>query len=232
MTKLRNRDLLLPYALPFMAYLAIASVPLSWLGDSQAASYALRITAAAAALYWGARHYVSLLGPRSTAGSVGAGALAGVIGIALWLTLLLPFVDDNAAAPWPAAGFALRLIATSLLVPVFEELLMRGYVLRVAVLWDRARRAGVPDPLVAAMDRDSIEDVEPGAWTPLAVAISTVLFAVGHTPAEWPAACAYGALMAGLWIVRRDLLSCVIAHAVTNAGLALYVLQSGQWALW
>ena len=88
------------------------------------------------------------------------------------------------------------------------------------------------DPFGHALHERSIGDVRPGAWTPLALALSSVLFALGHAPAEWPAALAYGALMAGLWIVRKDLLSCITAHAVTNASLALYVSVSGEWALW
>jgi hypothetical protein len=38
--------------------------------------------------------------------------------------------------------------------------------------------------------------------------------------------------MAALWIVRKDLLSCIVAHAVTNLGLGLYVRATGSWALW
>jgi hypothetical protein len=43
---------------------------------------------------------------------------------------------------------------------------------------------------------------------------------------------AYGFLMAGLWIGRKDLLSCVGAHATTNATLAAYVRLTGHWTLW
>ena len=93
----------------------------------------------------------------------------------------------------------------------------------------RRARAGSKDPLGDALHDRSIRDVAPGAWTPAALAISTIAFAAGHAPGEWLAASAYGLLMAGLWIWRKDLLSCVVAHGVTNATLALWVLQSGQW---
>jgi hypothetical protein len=101
-----------------------------------------------------------------------------------------------------------------------------------AVQWDEARRAGSRDPLGDALHERSVLDVAPGAWTPAAVAISTVAFAAGHAPGEWPAALAYGLLMAGLWIGRRDLLSCVVAHAATNASLAWWVHRTGEWTLW
>jgi hypothetical protein len=58
------------------------------------------------------------------------------------------------------------------------------------------------------------------------------VFAGGHAPVEWLAAFAYGLLMCGLWIVRGDLVSCVCAHAVTNAALAVYVFETRRWAVW
>ena len=38
--------------------------------------------------------------------------------------------------------------------------------------------------------------------------------------------------MAALWIARKDLLSCVVAHAVANLALALWVWTSGRFELW
>jgi SRSO17 transposase len=34
------------------------------------------------------------------------------------------------------------------------------------------------------------------------------------------------------WILRKDLISCIVAHAVTHIGLALYVYYFGHWELW
>ena len=112
---------------------------------------------------------------------------------------------------------------------------MRGFVLRFALQWDLARRdpgAAGADPLGVALDQRSIGDVTPGAATPLAVLISTLLFMAGHGLEQYPAAFVYGILMASLWIVRGDLLTCVTAHAVTNTALALYIRASDAWTLW
>lgn len=224
-----NRRLLVPYALPYVAYVGVASIPAEYLGP--AANYALRIALTAAALAWAWRSYVSLRGPGSPAGSVGVGVLAGLAGTLLWVALKAPLVEDGGEPP-PEAAFWLRVLASSTLVPVFEELLMRGYVLRGALQWEQASRAGARDPFGEAFDRSSIDDVGPGMATPIAVAASTALFTLGHATPEWPAAMAYGFLMAGLWIGRKDLLSCVVAHATTNATLAAYVRLTGHWTLW
>jgi len=38
--------------------------------------------------------------------------------------------------------------------------------------------------------------------------------------------------MCVLYIIRKDLLSCMVAHGTTNFGLALYVYYTGHWQLW
>jgi membrane protease YdiL (CAAX protease family) len=124
------------------------------------------------------------------------------------------------------------LLAAGALVPLAEELLMRGYVLRLLVLWEREGGSAWRGAFGRAFDSGSVHALEPGAWTPLAVVGSTLVFAAGHAPEEWLAATAYGLLMASLWIVRKDLLSCVLAHAATNVALALYVGTTGRWELW
>ncbi len=225
----RNRDLLLPYLLPYVAYMGVATLLPG--PDQRAMSYALRIAACGAALVWGWRRYLPLRGPGSTAGSVGMGLGVGLLGTALWIALLTPFAAP-AGSGWDPTAFALRVVAGCALVPLAEELLMRGYLLAVLVQWQRARRAGEADPLRHTLASRSIAELEPGDWTWLALLLSSLVFAAGHAPAEWPAALAYGLLMGGLWIVRRDLLSCVIAHAATNATLAFTVLATGRWELW
>ena len=38
--------------------------------------------------------------------------------------------------------------------------------------------------------------------------------------------------MALLWMRRKDLLTCITAHAVTNLTLAAYVAATGNWHYW
>jgi membrane protease YdiL (CAAX protease family) len=223
-----NRQLLLPYLAPYFAYVLVATLAADRV--PREVDYAARMVVTSAALIWAWRFYVPLRGPRSAATSIALGAGAGLVGLALWIALLAPFVEGGEA--WEPGAWGLRALAATTLVPVFEEQLMRGYVLRFAIQWDRARSAGAGDPFGVALDKSSIADIEPGAWTWTALLISSGVFALGHLQAEWPAALAYGFLMAGLWIWQRDLLTCVVAHAVTNASLALYVRATGSWALW
>jgi len=224
-----NRDLLVPYFLPYLAYTGVATLAAGQL--SREWDYALRILATSLALAWSWRSYVSLRGPGSTAASVAAGVLAGLVGLGVWIGLLAPFVEPHSEA-WSAGAIGLRILAACTLVPLFEELAMRGFVHRIVLQWQRNRAAEVPNPSAQTLDRDSIESVEPGDWSVAAVLVSAALFAAAHSPSEYPAALAYGILMSSLWILRKDLLSCVVAHAVTNLALAGYVVQTGHWQFW
>jgi membrane protease YdiL (CAAX protease family) len=224
----RNRQLALPYLLPYALYVALASVPPSWLGRE--ASYAARLVVVGATLAWAWRRLRPLTGPRAPLVSVAAGVAAGLLGTVVWVALLAPFVGPG--DPWGDTAFWLRFVAAGALVPVFEEVAMRGYVLRFLVQWQEARRAGADDPFGEAWERRSIRDAPPGAATLAAVLLSSAVFALGHAPAEMPAAFAYGALMAALWIVRKDLLSCIAAHATTNVSLALWVRATDAWGYW
>jgi hypothetical protein len=224
-----NWAVLFPYVLPYFLYVGVLSIPESAM--PRAWSYVLACVASAAGIAWGWRWTRALTGPRSPAVSVLVGIAGGVFGTALWIAIKSRFYEAGGEA-YPPAEFWARFAASATVVAVFEEKLFRGLVLLGAVQWDEARRAGSKDPLGDALHDRSIRDVAPGAWTPAAVAISTIAFAAGHNPGEWPAAIAYGLLMAGLWIWRKDLLCCVVAHATTNATLALWVRHSGQWTLW
>jgi uncharacterized protein len=225
-----NHKLLVPYAAPYFAYVLIATVAERFV--PMEVNYLLRIIIVSATLLWARKWYFLFKGPKSPAVSVFVGVVAGVAGLILWIVLLTPFASGADAKPWTNSAFALRLLSAGFLVPIFEEVLMRGFVFRLALQWDEARKSKAKDALQTAFDERSVNDVQQGAWSWAAVIISTLAFTSGHTVPEWPASIAYGLLMAGLYIYRKDLLSCIVAHAVTNIALAFYVFYTGKWYLW
>ena len=225
---LPNSGLLLPYLLPYLLYVGAAQLD-EVLGREW--GYLARIALCGAALAWARPRLCSLLGPRSAWASAVIGLAVGLAATVLWVALLAPFVEQGAGA-WSEREFGVRLLAAGAVAPLAEELLMRGYLLRLLVIWERERRVIKRGAFDRAFHARSINALEPGAWTPLAVLGATIVFAAGHAPEEWLAASVYGLVMATLWIVRRDLLSCVLAHAATNVALALYVISSGRWELW
>jgi len=107
---------------------------------------------------------------------------------------------------------AVRVLESVLLIPVLEELFWRGWLMRYLI-------------------RADFESVPLGRYTPLSFWVVALLFASEHGP-YWEVG-----LVAGVaynwWLVRtRNLADCMLAHAVTNALLAGYVLVFGQWQYW
>jgi uncharacterized protein len=194
--------------------------------------YTIRILLTSVLLIAFRKRYRSLAGPRGRAGSIGLGVVAGLIGVVLWIALILPFHNARDGDALALQAFLFRVTAAALLVPFVEELLMRGYILGVITQWQQAKRSGVKSAFDDVLDHQSVNHLAPGAATLLAVVGSSIAFMVGHATYQWPAAFAYGLLMAGLWIVRRDLLAPITAHAVTNLLLYIYIFVTGTWGLW
>ena len=106
----------------------------------------------------------------------------------------------------------LRTLTSTALVPVFEELFWRSWLMR---WWIK------PDFQTVAL----------GQYAPRAFWSVAVLFAAEHGP-YWEIGLAAG-VMYNWWLVRcRQLGDCILAHAVTNGLLSIYVLSAGQWRYW
>jgi CAAX prenyl protease-like protein len=122
--------------------------------------------------------------------------------------------DGAASAPHAISAVFIffRAAGSALLVPVVEELFWRAFLMRWLVnhqFWTV--------PLG--------HYVRPAFW------LTVLLFAVEHGP-HWEVGLAAGAAY-GWWMVKtRSLGDCILAHAVTNAALAAYVLTAGKWEYW
>lgn len=184
--------------------------------------YMAKIVLVTIAAIWASRSWRSSLkvdGP-----SMVWGLLAGVVGLGVWLameTLPYPRLGERSAFnPFTAiaepgmrsAFIAIRFFGLAALVPVIEEVFWRGFGLRYAV------------------DQDRWSELPQGTMTPVTVAIVSAVFALAHP--EWLAAFVYGTLMA--LVLRRTgkLGSCLVAHAVTNLMLGIWVVSRGAWHLW
>ena len=115
--------------------------------------------------------------------------------------------------PALAYGFlATRFIGLALIVPIIEELFLRGFVMRY-----------LTDP--------DWWKVTLGAITPTAIAITTALAMAMH-PAELFAELVWFSSVTLLMLRTRNLWDCVVAHGVTNLLLGIYVVATGEWHFW
>lgn len=106
----------------------------------------------------------------------------------------------------------MRVLRAAVLVPIVEELFWRGWLMRWII-------------------RHKFEEVPLGTYAPAAFWITAALFALEHGP-YWEVGFLSGAVY-NWWMVRVKRVSdLVLAHSVTNACLAAYVLATGRWEYW
>ncbi len=105
-----------------------------------------------------------------------------------------------------------RFSLLSLIIPICEELFLRGWLVRYVEdpQWETVRLSNV-------------------GWRGC---LAVIIYAVLTHPAEAVAAIVWFSLVSWLMIKTGKFWNCVAAHAVTNLLLGLYVLWSQQWQYW
>ncbi len=106
---------------------------------------------------------------------------------------------------------AIRIAGSSLIVPIFEELFWRSFILRYII-------------------RPEYYQVKLGTFTWPSFLISSLLFGLEHH-------FILAGIMAGLFYniilyKTKNLYYCIIAHAITNFTLCIYVISTGSWHFW
>jgi CAAX prenyl protease-like protein len=210
----------------FIAFLAAESfLPSAAAGQEGATSGSwltvIRGAAIALALLWFWRAYSELRFPAAVAPAQWLLAVGAGLGVfLLWVT-----VDADWAVLSRSEGFAplrpdggvdwskalLRLAGLALVVPVMEELFWRSLVLR----W---------------IERHDFLALEPRRVGARAFLIATALFAVEHE--RWFAGAVAGAAYGALYMLSGNLWVPIVAHAVTNGALGLWVLGTRNWQFW
>jgi uncharacterized protein len=157
-----------------------------------------------------------------------ASALTGLAVFAIWIApdLLFPgyrghwmfhnpLTHPGPGSPaLPPKGVFLwfRIAGSALLVPVVEELFWRAWLMRRLI-------------------SPNFDQVALGAFTAYSFWLTAILFASEHGP-YWEVGLAAG-IAYNWWMVRtRSLADCILAHAVTNACLACYVVLGSEWQYW
>lgn len=191
----------------------------------------LQILIAAGLLVWFRkiylRHFPLKLSPWSV--------VVGVVGIVAWVGICDLEIEQRAlqwvgfsgagsarpsfnpfvhlpTAEWQIAFLIPRILLLAIIVPIIEELFLRGWVVRF-----------VHDP-----------DWETVSLTHLswAAIIAPAVYGVATHPGEAIAAIVWFSLVTWLMLKTGNLWDCVVAHAVTNLLLGGYVIWFSQWHLW
>jgi exosortase E/protease (VPEID-CTERM system) len=177
-------------------------------------AYPLRVLTVTAALFLGRRYYRDL---RLTGSWAAAGV--GVLVFAFWMALE-PFQGksqssapplDGLSGPTAAFWMGARLLGSIVIVPLAEEIAFRGYLARRLVSTD-------------------FRTVPVGWITPISFVVTSTLFGALH--GRWVAGVFAGAAYHLAAWRRGELGDAVVAHSVTNALLAAFVVTTQSWSYW
>ena len=213
-----------PYVAPMALFLLLTTLEGYVPPGLYPAAYIAKVAAVTVALLACAKAWKGEV--RFDARMLAVGVAVGLAGLLLWLGIdrVTPPLkllgaraafDPNtaiASEAMRAAFVGVRLFGLAVVVPVMEEVFWRSFLLRFAT------------------DQDRWWSLPLGTFSWMAFAIVAVLFALAHP--EYLAALAYAALMALLLRVTKSLFACIVAHAVTNLALGVYILSTGAWNLW
>ncbi len=219
------RARVLPFA-TYIAFIVLADLlgRAGWSAHELRWLYPVKIAVVAGMLAWYWRQYGELrgelrlgrLGPLALAAALAAGVLVFVLWISLnapWMRLGTPGAGyvplNDGQIDWLLAG--LRVAGAALVVPPMEELFWRSYLMR----W---------------LESPDFEKVDPAGVKWVGFVITVILFAIEHE--LWLAGIVAGAAYSLLYMRLRNLWAPILAHAVTNGMLGLWIIFTANWTYW
>jgi uncharacterized protein len=107
----------------------------------------------------------------------------------------------------------LRFLRLVVVVPLLEEIFWRGFLLRYLIAED-------------------FLSVPFGMFSWRSFVVVTLGFGLSHFPADWPVALMTGALYNLVAYRTKNLAACILAHALTNFALGLWIVGTKQWGFW
>ncbi len=191
-----------------------------WEANDLRLLYAVKIAVVAGLLWLMRSAYSELRWPIGTSFRTWVVAIvAGIVVFVAWINLTADWMvmgesvgfdprDDN-EIDWFLV--VVRLIGAALVVPVMEELFWRSFLMR----W---------------IDHPNFLSVNPAHVGLKAFFITAALFAVAHN--LWLAGFFAGIVYNLLYMRSGTLWSPILAHAITNAILGIWIVSTGNWGFW
>jgi CAAX prenyl protease-like protein len=214
---------ILPYAI-YLVFLALEQLlapqgAVGWAGVDVRWLYPAKAVTVALALLWLWPRYEELRQrPRWAPALLAVAAGIGVWW--LWISLDHGWVtlgESQGFDPRATDGHivmtlaAFRMFGAVLVVPVMEELFWRSFIMR-------------------RLSNQEFLAVTPSSVRLTSLLLTALLFGFQHH--LWLAGIIAGIVYGGLFVRTGNLWVPIIAHAVTNGALGVWVLASGQWRFW
>lgn len=211
----------LPYALPFGIFLLLTE-PARFFPSLVPLLYITKTILVGSLLWFWRDRYSDDFSVRLSIGDWLTATACGLLVLVIWIAPEHYFHKPGVGAgfdPYSLADsqnsaiglIAIRLIGASLVVPVMEELFWRSFLMRYLIN---------PD----------FRTVPVGTFTWFSFLGVAVLFGLEH---DKIVVGIIAGLIYGLLLIRqKNLKGVIVAHGVTNLGLGIYVLVTGNWMFW
>jgi hypothetical protein len=207
-----------PYVFPFALFITLSLVGQQF-EPGIYIMYPIKTVAVAASLWYFRKSYTELKQKLSLL-STALAVVVGLIVFAIWILPegYYPLLGDSEFNPYKFEKQPLvitlvvfRLIGAALVVPVFEELFWRSFVIRWII-------------------SSEFKQVPLGKFTWVSFGLTVVFFGIEHH--HWLPGLFAGAIYNALLYKTKNLWPCIVAHSVTNLVLGFYVLYTRQWGFW
>ena len=209
---------MLPYIIPFAIFIGFGLIG-SQFENGAYFIYPIKTVAVAIALYVYRKNYVELY-QKIAVKSIFIACFVGIVVFVIWIlpeglyptlgdSQFNPFIFENKS--WVIFQIIFRLVGAVLVVPIFEELFWRSFLIRWIINQD-------------------FKKIPIGKFTWLSFILIVIFFGLEHH--RWLVGMAAGVIYTGLLYQQKNLWSCIIAHAVTNLALGIYVLITHNWSFW
>ena len=217
-----------PYVFPYVAFLLMSEVGARLPDSADPVVLFVKPGATLALIIWFWRQgaYPECRGEGARIGFFG-GLQDILMGRALTAVWIAPFILFPALRPEPGGEFdpamagdeliglilCVRLFGYALVTPIFEELFIRSFVMRIADVWNTD---------VDFRDRPIAQ------YTRRSMIVTIVIFSLGHVPWEWWV-CVPWIVLSNLWFYHRKRLAAImLVHGVTNAALLALAIWGGN----
>jgi membrane protease YdiL (CAAX protease family) len=220
---------------PYLVFVAIASIPATWL-PAGAGQLAKGLLTAGLLIYFRRSYRLGLIHPTALLAAVLWLPCALLVWIGpYYLLAALGFVDLAAMAgdtSFTGAYFWMRIFNSVVLVALFEELFTRVYLLG----WFyqaglQRRKKGAVDAVLDTLDQPP-RNFGRLPISAFSVILTTLVFAGGHQPHEYLSAVLYFSVTTWLYHRTGSLWACIVVHGLTNLVIAFLARYAGMGFLW
>ncbi len=210
-----------PYVLPFALFLLLTE-PARFFPSLSPFLYIVKIILAGALLWRWRCKYAADFSSGLSLREILTAFFCGILVLVIWIvpveylfrmeqsSLFDPYAlgsSQVAAITW----IGVRLLGSSLVVPVMEELFWRSFLMRYLI-------------------KPDFRSVPMGTFTWFSFIGTAILFGLEHH--QLLAGILAGLLYGLLLVHQKNLKGVILAHGVTNLGLGIYVVVTGNWMFW